>query len=223
MAARRSERLDELKSRFKKDYNTDVLTICLDVQQKNAVAEAFASLPEEFGTIDLLINSAGLALGRDNFENACLEDWDTMMHTNVDGLLYVSKAALTYLLRSKTPHIVNICSIAGKEVYENGNIYCASKYAVDAISKAMRIDLLKHNIKVTSVNPGAVETEFSLVRYKGNQNQADATYVGLKPLSGADIADAIYYCATLPPHVCINEFTIMPTQQASALYFNKTT
>lgn len=221
LVARRNERLVELKKQFEQACTIAVHTISLDVQVRQNVFDAFKDLPENFQRIDLLINSAGLALGRDNFENASLDDWDTMMHTNVDGLLYVSKAALPYLLNSPEPQIVNIASIAGKEVYENGNIYCASKYAVDAISKAMRIDLLKHNIKVTSVNPGAVETEFSVVRFKGDKTKADATYTGFKPLTGADIADAIYYCATLPPHVCINEFTIMPTRQASAIYFNK--
>lgn len=221
LVARRNERLVEQKKEFEQTYNIAVHTICLDVQVREDVFNAFKDLPQNFQTIDLLVNSAGLALGRENFENASLDDWDTMMHTNVDGLLYVSKAVLPYLIKSTEPQIVNIASIAGKEVYENGNIYCASKYAVDAISKAMRIDLLKHNIKVTSVNPGAVETEFSVVRFKGDKTKADATYTGFKPLTGTDIADAIYYCATLPPHVCINEFTIMPTRQASAIYFNK--
>jgi NADP-dependent 3-hydroxy acid dehydrogenase YdfG len=169
----------------------------------------------------VLINNAGLSLGRDNFSTADLDDWDTMMQTNVNGLIYVTKALMPIILANQT-HIINMGSIAGKEVYEHGNVYCASKYAVDALSKSMRIDLLKHGIKVTAVHPGAVETEFSLVRYKGDAEKAASVYHGMQPLTGTDIAETIFYTTQLPAHVCINELTIMPTQQASTAHFHRT-
>ena len=152
-----------------------------------------------------------------------MDDWETMLNTNVHGLLYVSKAVIPLMITRQKGHIINMGSIAGKEVYEMGNVYCASKYAVDAISKAMRIDLLKHAIKVTSINPGAVETEFALVRFKGDAEKAAATYKGLQPLTAADIADTVFYCTQLPPHVCINDLVITCTQQAGTYYFNKST
>ena len=171
--------------------------------------------------IDILVNNAGLALGRDSFEDADITDWETMLNTNVHGLIYVSRAVLPFMIARKKGHIINMGSVAGKEVYEKGNAYCASKFAVDALNKSMRIDLLKHNIKVTGIHPGAVETEFSLVRYKGDAEKADATYNGLTPLTGGDIAEIIFYCATMPPHVCINDLTVTPTQQADAIYFHR--
>ena len=157
------------------------------------------------------------------FEEADMEDWETMLNTNVHGLLYVSKAIVPYMIARKKGHIVNMGSVAGKEVYERGNVYCASKFAVDAISKGMRIDLLRHNIKVTNINPGAVETEFAEVRFKGDKQKAAATYDGIVPLSGQDIADTIFYCTQLPPHVCINDLVITCTQQAGTYYFHKST
>ena len=183
---------------------------------------ALGNLPEAWQSIDILINNAGLAAGRDFFEDADMDDWETMLNTNVHGLLYVSKAIVPLMIVNKKGHIINMGSVAGKEVYEKGNVYCASKFAVDALSKAMRIDLLKYNIKVTAINPGAVETEFALVRFKGDADKAAATYTGIKPLSGDDVADTIFYCSQLPPHVCINDLVIMPTQQAGTYYFNKT-
>jgi 3-hydroxy acid dehydrogenase/malonic semialdehyde reductase len=180
-----------------------------------------SDLKSPWNNIDILLNNAGLALGRDSFEDASMQDWETMLQTNVNGLLYVSKTVLPYMIERKHGHVINIGSIAGKEVYENGNVYCASKFAVDAISKSMRIDLLKHNIKVTAIHPGAVETEFSIVRYKGDEQKANATYKGFTPLTGEDIADTIFYAAQLPEHVCINELTITCAQQASATNFFK--
>ena len=191
------------------------------MQERPAVFKAIGDLPESWKNIDTLINNAGLALGKDSFENANLDDWDTMMHTNVDGLLYVSKAVIPFMIQNKKGHIINIGSIAGKEVYENGNVYCASKFAVDAITKSMRIDLLKHKIKVTGIHPGAVETEFSLVRFKGDTGKSNAAYNGYVPLTPQDIADTIFYCATLPEHVCINEVIITCLQQAGTYYFYK--
>lgn len=223
ITGRREERLLEIKKRLQSTFNIAVHSLCFDVQVRQNVFNALESLPAQWQDIDILLNNAGLALGRDSFDNADLDDWDRMMHTNVDGLLYVSRAVLTSMIKRNSGHIINLGSVAGKEIYENGNVYCASKFAVDAISKSMRIDLLKHNIKVTAIHPGAVETEFSLVRYKGDEEKADAAYKGFKPLTAHDIADTIYYCATLPTHVCINDLVITCLQQAGTYYFNKQT
>ena len=220
ITGRREERLSVIKTELENKYNINVLTLCFDVQDRKLVFEVIQNMPEEWKAIDVLINNAGLSLGRDSFDDSNLDDWDTMMHTNVDGLLYVSKALLPNLIKHQS-HIINMGSIAGKEIYENGNIYCASKFAVDAISRSMRVDLLKYGIKVTAIHPGAVDTEFSLVRYKGDKTKADSVYKGFTPLSAEDIADTIYYTASLPKHVCINELTITPTQQASTYYFHK--
>jgi len=222
ITGRRSERLAALKQAVEQKFNSKVLALHFDVQDKVAVEAAVASLSEEWQAIDILINNAGLAAGRDSFEDASIDDWETMLNTNVHGLLYVSKAIVPLMMANKKGHIINMGSIAGKEVYEKGNVYCASKFAVDALSKAMRIDLLKYNIKVTAIHPGAVETEFALVRFKGDADKAAATYTGIKPLSGDDIADTIFYCSQLPAHVCINDLVITPTQQAGTYYFNKT-
>ncbi len=220
ITGRRASLLSEVKNDLEVKFNVSVTTLCFDVQNKTAVFEAIESLSIENRYIDILINNAGLALGRDPFDEADITDWETMMGTNVNGLLYVTRALLPFLKSSKG-QIINLGSIAGKEVYENGNAYCASKFAVDALSKAMRIDLVKHGIKVTSINPGAVETEFSIVRFKGDTAKANAAYKGFTPLYANDIADTIFYCATLPPHVCINDLTLMCTQQASAVIFYK--
>ena len=221
LTGRRVDRLNILKTKLEKDFSTEILALIFDVQDKKAVDKNLGTLPTEWQKIDLLINNAGLAAGKDSFENADINDWETMLNTNVHGLLYVSKQIIPLMIANKKGHIVNIGSIAGKEVYENGNVYCASKFAVDAISKSMRIDLLKHSIKVTCIHPGAVETEFSLVRFKGDKNKAAATYNGMVPLSGNDIADSIFYCTQLPDHVCINELVITPTQQANAYYTHR--
>jgi len=221
LTGRRSERLLDLKTTIEKEHAVKVLTLVFDVQDRWAVAAILGSLPDEWKQIDILINNAGLAAGRDSFENASIDDWETMLNTNVHGLLYVSKAIVPYMIANKKGHIINMGSIAGKEVYEKGNVYCASKFAVDAISKAMRIDLLQHHIRVTNINPGAVETEFALVRFKGDAQQAAATYKGIQPLSGKDIADTIFYCSQLPAHVCINDLVITCTQQAGTYYFHK--
>lgn len=218
---RRKERLADLKASLEKQYPVHVHTLCFDVRSRKDVFNAIGQLPAEWKNIDILINNAGLALGRDSFENADIDDWETMLHTNVDGLLYVTRAVLPYMIDNKKGHIVNIGSIAGKEVYENGNIYCASKFAVDAISRSMRIDLLKHKLKVTAIHPGAVETEFSLVRYKGDEEKAESAYEGYVPLTPEDIADTVFYCTGLPDHVCINELVITCKQQAGTYYFFK--
>jgi hypothetical protein len=221
ITGRRKERLDELKQELETAHGISVLSCCFDVQDKEAVFSTISNLPEAWKNISILVNNAGLALGRDNFEEADMADWETMMNTNVNGLIYVSRAVLPFMIANGKGHIINMGSIAGKQVYEKGNGYCASKFAVDALTKSMRIDLLKYNIKVTGIHPGAVETEFSVVRFKGDTTKADATYKGITPLTGADIADIIFYCASLPPHVCINDLIVTPTQQADAIYFNR--
>lgn len=221
ITGRREDRLLNLKNELEEQFSIKVLALVFDVQDRSAVQATLGNLPEEWRNISILINNAGLAAGRDLFEEADMNDWETMLNTNVHGLLYVSKAIVPFMIANKKGHIINMGSIAGKEIYERGNVYCASKFAVDAISKAMRIDLLRHNIKITSINPGAVETEFALVRFKGDEAKAASTYNGITPLTGADIADTIFYCAGLPPHVCINDLVITCTQQAGTYYFHK--
>ena len=222
ITGRRADRLHKLQQELESAFSIKVLPLVFDVQDRNAVMENLGKLPAEWQNIDILINNAGLAAGRDLFEEADLNDWETMLNTNVHGLIYVTKAILPFMIAQKKGHIINMGSIAAKEVYEKGNVYCASKFAVDALSKGMRIDLLKHHIKVTCIHPGAVETEFALVRFKGDETKAAATYDGIVPLTASDIADTIFYCAQLPAHVCINDLVITCTQQASAYYFNKT-
>ena len=220
---RRSDRLQTLADALEKKYNVAVLQLPFDVQNEKAVFNAVKNMPADWQAIDVLINNAGLALGRDYFEEGNTNDWNTMIDTNVKGFLYVAKAVSQLMVLRKQGHIINMGSVAGKQVYEKGNVYCASKFAVDAISQSMRIDLLRHNIKVTCINPGAAETEFSLVRFKSDEGTAKKIYDGLKPLTGEDVAEVIYYCTTLPPHVCINDLSITCTQQADAIFFNRQT
>ena len=219
ITGRRKERLEALKQEL--EAHTGVLPLVFDVQDKEAVFAAINSLPDTWTAIDILINNAGLALGRDHFQDASLDDWETMLDTNVKGLLYVSRAVVPLMIARQQGHIINLGSIAGKEVYEKGNVYCASKYAVDAISKSQRIDLLQHRIKVTAIHPGAADTEFSRVRFKGDMTQAAKIYEGYTPLRAEDVADAIYYCANLPEHVCINEVNITCLAQANSFYYNR--
>jgi 3-hydroxy acid dehydrogenase / malonic semialdehyde reductase len=221
ITGRRSEKLIALKAALENEYKISVLTLCFDVQQNEQVKEAMQQVANTFKHIDILINNAGLALGRDLFDESDVADWDIMIDTNVKGLLYVTKAVLPLLFYSAAPHIINMGSIAGKEVYQKGSVYCASKFAVDAITKALRIDLLSRKIKVTAIHPGAAETEFSLVRFKGEQQKAKDMYEGYQPLSDVDIADIIFFTATLPPHVCINELTVTPLAQANSFHLHK--
>jgi NADP-dependent 3-hydroxy acid dehydrogenase YdfG len=218
---RRHERLKKLAAELAQQYNALSYLAPFDVQNQQAVFSAIGNLPEEWKKIDVLINNAGLALGRDLFDEASLDDWNTMIDTNVKGLLYVTKAVVPLLIQRRGGHIINIGSIAGKEVYERGNVYCATKHAVDALSQAMRIDLLPHNIKVTAIHPGAAETEFSLVRFKGAEGAAKSVYEGYQPLTAEDVASVVFYTTTLPPHVCINDLVLTCTQQATSAYFNK--
>ena len=220
LTARRKEKLDELTKALETTYGIKTLSLTFDVQDKKAVFDNLQNLPTEWQAINILVNNAGLALGRDSFENANLEDWETMIDTNVKGLLYASKAVLPMLIKEKG-HIINIGSTAGKEVYKDGNVYCASKHAVDAISKAQRIDLLPYQIKVTAIHPGAADTEFSVVRFKGDAEKAKAVYSGYTPLMAEDIADTVWYVANTPAHVCINDLVITCTAQANSMYLQK--
>lgn len=218
---RRVERLEKLKNILEEKYKTSCYVLPFDVQIQKDVLQAIESLPDEWKQIDILFNNAGLALGRDLFHEADLEDWNTMIDTNVKGLLYVSRAVAPFMVKRNQGHIINMGSIAGKEVYERGNVYCASKAAVDFISKSMRIDLLQHHIKVTAIHPGAAETEFSLVRFKGAEQTAKKVYDGLVPLSADDVAELVYYTASLPSHICINDMVVTCTQQANTYLFNR--
>ena len=218
---RRRDRLQALADALEKKYNVAVLQLPFDVQQEKEVLGSINNIPADWKAIDVLINNAGLALGRDYFEEGDLNDWNIMIDTNVKGFLYVGKAVAQLMAARGQGHIINLGSVAGKQLYEKGNVYCATKYAVDAISQGMRIDLLRHHIKVTSINPGAAETEFSVVRFKGDETTAKKIYDGLKPLTAEDVAEVIYYTTTLPPHVCINDLSITCLQQANAIYFNR--
>jgi 3-hydroxy acid dehydrogenase/malonic semialdehyde reductase len=222
ITGRRSDRLKEIETEIKSLYNVNVLSLNFDVRNLQDVEAYLGKLPPEWTNIDILVNNAGLAVGLGHIDDGVIDDWERMIDTNIKGLLYVTRIISPLMVKRNTGHILNVGSIAGKEVYENGNVYCATKYAVDALSKAMRIDLVKHNIKVTNIAPGMVDTEFSLVRFKGDMEKATVPYNGMKPLTGDDIADVIYYCSTLPEHVNINDILIMPTSQASATVINRT-
>jgi 3-hydroxy acid dehydrogenase/malonic semialdehyde reductase len=221
ITGRRKARLAELQKELSVAGDTRVLTLNFDVRNNDEVVNAINGLPPEWKKIDILVNNAGLAVGLSHIDKGITDDWERMIDTNVKGLLYVTRAVAPLMTERGTGYIFNIGSIAGKEVYENGNVYCASKFAVDALSKAMRIDMLKHNIRVTHIAPGMAETEFSVVRFKGDKEKADAVYKGFDPLKGEDIADVVFYCASLPPHVCINDLVITPTQQANAFYSSR--
>ena len=226
ITGRRKERLEALRtelvnSSLNRENPSKILPLVFDVRDKKAAQKAIDGLPESWKRIDLLINNAGLALGRDYFDEADMDDWETMIDTNVKGLLYVSRAVLPLMIPQGKGHIINLGSVAAKEIYEKGNVYCATKAAVEAISHSMRIDLLRHNIKVTAIHPGAAETEFSNVRFKGDETLAKKIYEGFTPLYAEDVADTIFYCATLPPHVCLNDIVMTCTAQADAIYFYK--
>lgn len=220
VTGRRLDRLGELVEDLATRHGIAAHALPFDVRDRKAVDDAVASLPEGWREVDILVNNAGLALGRDYFEDASIDDWETMLDTNVKGVMYVTRTVLP-LLRKPGGHIVNIGSIAGKEVYEKGNGYCASKHALDALSKSMRADLLRHGIRVTAVHPGAAETEFSIVRFKGDASQAAAVYAGYQALSADDVADVVHYCTGTPPHVCINDIVVTCTAQANSYYLHR--
>ena len=219
LCGRRRERLDKLQELL--SDLTEVTTLQFDVSKRDEVSAAIASLPEKFKNIDILINNAGNAHGLSSIQDGDLDDWDAMLDINVKGLLYVSKAIIPQMVKNNDGFIVNIGSIAAKEVYPNGNVYCASKHAVDALNKAMRIDLNKYNIRVSAIHPGAVETEFSQVRFKGDTEKAKTVYTGYKALQAADIADIIHFVITRPYHVNIEDLVVYPSAQASATIMNK--
>jgi NADP-dependent 3-hydroxy acid dehydrogenase YdfG len=216
ITGRRKERLDELKAELENSYKVQVLALNFDVRKLAEVKAALGNLPEAFKNVDILVNNAGLASGLSSIQEGDIEDWEKMIDTNVKGLLYVTRIIAPGMVERKKGHIINISSIAGKEVYANGNVYCASKHAVDALNKAMRIDMLQSGIRVTSINPGMIETEFSVVRFHGDEKKAKQVYQGLQPLRAEDIAETIYWTASRPAHVNINEIIIMPTAQATA-------
>jgi 3-hydroxy acid dehydrogenase / malonic semialdehyde reductase len=221
ITGRRADKLHAFADELREKYPVRVLSLVFDVQHNDQVRQNLTSLPAEWKDIDVLVNNAGLALGREPIDEGSIRDWDTMIDTNVKGLLYVTKAVVPYMKSKHQGHIINIGSVAGKEVYENGNVYCATKFAVDALSKSFRIDLLPHKIKVTAIHPGAADTEFSIVRYKGDEDKFKQTYEGFTPLHAEDIADITWYCATLPAHVCINDLVVTCTAQANAINFYK--
>jgi 3-hydroxy acid dehydrogenase / malonic semialdehyde reductase len=216
LTGRRNDRLEKLGSHLNKKHNIEVAVSQFDVRSRTSVLENLQGLPDKWKKVDVLINNAGLSQGLDPIDKGDYDDWDTMIDTNVKGLLYVSKVVANWMISNGHGHIINIGSIAGKEVYPNGNVYCASKHAVDALSQGMRIDLLPHGIKVSAVHPGAVETEFSVVRFKGDEKRAKKVYDGFKPLVAQDITDTIWYIVSRPAHVNINDIVVMPTAQANA-------
>lgn len=220
ITGRRENLLNTLKKHLIDKYAVPVSVLAFDVQNKKKVFEMLQDNPL-LEDLDILVNNAGLALGRDLFDDADLDDWETMIDTNVKGLLYVTKALLSYFIKKGSGHIINIGSTAGKEVYERGNVYCATKMSVEALSQAMRIDLLRHKIKVTVIHPGAADTEFSTVRFKGDKEKANAVYEGYTPLYATDIADTVHYCTTLPAAVCINSIVMTCLAQANSFYLFK--
>ena len=219
LTGRRLERLEKLAKKLNDKYNTGIATCEFDVQDKEAVAANLENLPAAWKKIDVLINNAGLSQGLDPIQNGQISDWETMIDTNVKGLLYVTKIVSNWMITNGHGHIINMGSIAGKEIYANGNVYCASKAAVDFLNKGMRIDLLPYGIRVTAIHPGAVETEFAEVRFHGDKDRAKKVYEGIKPLVADDVAETIWFAASRPAHVNINEIVMVPTAQANATTF----
>jgi serine 3-dehydrogenase len=215
ITARRKDRIDELAAKLKKKYHTDCLAVELDVRSRSAVEKSFSGFPKEWQAVDILVNNAGLSRGLDKLHEGKIDDWEEMIDTNVKGLLYVSRAVIPGMVARGKGTIINIGSIAGHEVYPRGNVYAATKHAVDALTKGMRLDLVDTPVRVCTVDPGLVETEFSMVRFRGDEKKASAVYQNLKPLSPDDIADAVLFCASRPLHVQIAEMIVLPTAQAS--------
>ncbi len=216
LAARRVASLKKLSDELTTQFGISTLVVKLDVRNRNEVADTIAAFPKDWQKINVLVNNAGLASGLSSIDEGDMDDWDVMIDTNVKGLLYVTRNVIPLMKSNESGHIINIGSIAGKEVYANGNVYCATKHAVDALNKAMRLELAKFPIKVTAIHPGAVETEFSVVRFHGDKERADKVYEGFENLVADDIADAIWFAISRPAHVNINELTIMPTAQPVA-------
>ncbi|MBC1238702.1 short-chain dehydrogenase [Nostoc linckia z18] len=223
LAARRLERLQELADSLRQDFNTEVHLLKLDVRDRSAVESAISTLPSPWSDIDILINNAGLSRGLDKLHEGSFTDWEEMIDTNIKGLLYLSRYVVPGMVSRGRGHVVNLGSIAGHQTYPGGNVYCATKAAVRAISEGLKQDLLGTPVRVTSVDPGMVETEFSQVRFHGNTQRANQVYQGLTPLTGDDVADVIFFCVTRSPHVNINEVVLMPVDQASATLVNRRT
>ncbi|HDJ34082.1 MAG TPA: SDR family NAD(P)-dependent oxidoreductase [Bacteroidetes bacterium] len=221
LSSRRKKQLEDLSEKILRRYGTSVQVVPLDVTERKEVEKAVRGLPEDWAQVDILINNAGLAAGLDHLQEGDINDWERMIDTNIKGLLYMTRSLLPGMAERGRGHVVNLGSIAGKEVYERGNVYCATKHAVDALSRAMRIDLLGRGIRVTNIAPGLVETEFSLVRFKGDTRKAKDPYRGMTPLGGRDVAEAILFAITRPPHVCINDLVITPTAQANSFYVKR--
>src|SRR5476651_1660339 len=216
LTGRRLGRLEKLAAHINKEYNVEVAICAFDVRDRAEVIANLENLPALWKKINVLVNNAGLSQGFDPIQKGSYDDWETMIDTNIKGLLYVSKVVSNWMIDNGKGHIINLGSIAGKEVYPNGNVYCATKHAVDALNKGMRADLLQYGIRVTAVHPGAVETEFSEVRFKGDKDRAKKVYDGFEPLVAADIAETLWFAVSRPAHVNINELVVMPTAQASA-------
>jgi len=221
LAARRRDRLREKAERLRSETEADVLTVTLDVRDRTAVDAWVEGLDPEWSAIDILVNNAGLARGLSKLWDGDVSDWEEMLDTNVKGLLWVTRAVLRGMVARGRGHVINIGSIAGHEAYPGGNVYCASKHAVTAINRALAIDVLGTGVRVSSVDPGLVETEFSVVRFHGDQKRADGVYDGLAPLTGADVADAVVFCATRPPHANVREMILMPSAQAAAVHVHR--
>jgi 3-hydroxy acid dehydrogenase / malonic semialdehyde reductase len=218
ITGRRAERLAEVKQDIESKFGTKVITLQFDVRNRRQVEDALGELKGKIDKIDILVNNAGLASGMATIDEGDIDDWETMIDTNLKGLLYVTRQIAPMMRAQASGHIINIGSTAGKMVYKNGNVYCATKYGVEALNQAMRIDLLPYGIKVTAINPGMAETEFSLVRFKGDAERAKNVYADINPLKGEDIADIAWYVANLPPHVCINDLTVTCLTQATSVY-----
>ncbi|WP_167605247.1 SDR family NAD(P)-dependent oxidoreductase [Maribellus sediminis] len=221
LTGRRKDRLTELQARLQKDTSCEVVILAFDVRDKAATESAFSSLSAKWKAIDVLINNAGLAVGMETIDEGVVDDWERMIDTNIKGLLYITRLVSPLMVQRKSGHIINLSSIAGKEAYAMGNVYCATKHAVQGLTQGMRIDLVKHGIKVSSLAPGAVETEFSMVRFKGDKSKADGVYKGFVPLYANDIAETILFMVTRPAHVNIDDVLIMPTSQAFSRIIHK--
>ncbi len=216
LTGRRADRLDALAQALATAHGVQVQALAYDVRDRVAVQQAWESLPADWKNVEILVNNAGLAAGREPLHEGNPDDWDAMIDTNVKGLLYVTRLVLPEMVAARRGHVINMGSVAGREVYPNGNVYCASKFAIEGLSRALRLDVAPYNIKVTTISPGLVETEFSVVRFKGDQDKADAVYQGIDPLTGQDIAEMVWFAASQPAHICINDINITCTAQASS-------
>jgi len=221
--ARRKDRLQELSSELKQKHGTVSYIVELDVRDRKAVQQVFNKLPDEWQNVDVLVNNAGLSRGLDKLQDGSIDDWEEMIDTNIKGLLYITRAVLPGMVERNSGTVINIGSIAGHELYPKGNVYAATKHAVDALTRGLRLDLVETSVRVCTVDPGLVETEFSMVRFRGDAERAKKTYLGLQPLKPQDVADAVLYCATRPPHVQISEMILLPVHQVSPMLVHRKT